>query len=222
VSAEREAAARAALAGGGARDWSARNPGNRAIRAELAAAALAAAAPLDGELLDAGCGTGWWLERLAAEGIAAGRLHGVDLLAERVAAARERCPGAHVERADVARLPYADGRFAAVFLFTVLSSLPDRASVRAAAAEAWRVLAAGGRLVVWEPRVPTPANRATRLVRLADLEAATGVHPRAQALTVAPPLARRLGARAARGYPRLARVGVLRTHRLAVCERPSR
>jgi SAM-dependent methyltransferase len=212
VSAEREAAARAALAGGGARDWSARNPGNRAIREELAVAALAAAAPIAAgppgrAFLDAGCGTGWFLERLAAEG--AEDLHGVDLLTERVAAAAARVPSARVERADVGELPYGDGRFAAVFLFTVLSSLPDRASVRAAVAEAWRV---GERVIVWEPRVPTPRNRATRLVRLADHEAATGVRPQTHSLTLLPPLARRLGPRA---YARLAAVPALRTHRLA-------
>jgi hypothetical protein len=79
------------------------------------------------------------------------------------------------------------------------------------------VLAPGGRLVVWEPRVPTLGNRVTRLVRPAELEGATGVVAARRSLTVAPPLARRLGPR---WYARLARVPALRTHRLLVLERP--
>ena len=40
--------------------WDIANPGNRAIREELASAMLEAlgGVPTDGELLDAGCGTG--------------------------------------------------------------------------------------------------------------------------------------------------------------------
>jgi SAM-dependent methyltransferase len=210
-----EDTARAAVARGSAR-WGLANPGNRAIREELAAALLAAA-PAHGPLLDAGCGTGWWLARLAAAGTPAERLHGIELLPERVAAARAACPAAEIRRGDVTALPYADGRFAAVFLVTVLSSLGGCGAVAAATAEAWRVLGPGGRLVVWEPRVPTPGNRVTRLVRPAQLEAVTGVRARRRSLTLAPPLARRLRPGA---YARLARVPALRTHRLLVLERP--
>jgi SAM-dependent methyltransferase len=204
------------------RAWDAANPGNAAIRGELAGALLEAAAPaLRGgrELLDAGCGTGWWLERLLAEGVPADRLHGLERDPARVAAARRRAPGAAVVEGDAAELPYADGRFGAVFLITVLSSL-GRAGASQAAREAWRVLAPGGRLVVWEPRVPTPLNSSTHLVRPRAIGAVTGAAAEIRAITLAPPLARRLGSRAPRWYPRLAALGPLRTHRIAVWTRP--
>src|SRR4051794_16613522 len=115
-----EDTARAAVAGSAAR-WGLENPGNRAIREELAAALLAST-PAAGLLLDAGCGSGWWLARLAAAGCAPERLHGIDLLAERVAAGRAACPDADVRQGDVTALPYEDGCFTGVFLVTVLSS----------------------------------------------------------------------------------------------------
>ena len=203
------------------RAWDAGNPGNAAIREELAAALLQASSPaLRGsrELLDAGCGTGWWLERLLAAGIQPERLHGLERDPARVTAAGRRAPGAPVIEGDVSSLPYEDGRFGAVFLVTVLSSL-ERAAVATAAREAWRVLAPGGQLVVWEPRVPTP-NRSTHLVRPAAIEVVTGVEAQTWTLTVAPPLARRLGPRSVRWYPGLAALRLLRTHRLAVWTRP--
>ena len=200
-----------------ARRWAAENPGNQAIRAELAAAALRAAEPAlrgGGSVLDAGCGTGWWLARLLEAGVAAERLHGIDRDAGRVAAAARRAPGAQVAEGDVRALPYADGAFAAVFLLTVLSSVDGAAR---AAAEAWRVLAAGGLLVVWEPRVPNPLNRATRLVRARDL--GLGAPRSSASITLLPGLARRLGRHTAAWYPRLARVPALRTHGLTVFAR---
>ena len=204
------------------RAWDAANPGNAAIREELAAALLEAAEPAlrDGrELLDAGCGTGWWLERLLGAGVPAGRLHGLDLDPVRAEAARRRAPGASVADGDATALPYADGRFGAVFLVTVLSSL-GRGGADRVAREAWRVLAPGGRLIVWEPRVPTPLNRSTHLVRPGTISAVTGAAAWTRAITLAPPLARRLGSRASRWYPRLAALGPLRTHRIAVWTRP--
>lgn len=146
-------------------------------------------------------------------------MHGVDLLEPRVAAARAAVPAADVRLADVRRLPFEAATFDAVFLFTVLSSLPSAAAVREALAETRRVLAPGGAIVVWEPRVPTPGNRATRLVGARELRAAAGPPAAEVTLTLLPPLARRLGAATPGLYGRLSRLRPLRTHRLAICRR---
>lgn len=207
-----------------ARAWSAANPGNRAIRDELADRLLARlpASP-DGraEALDVGCGGGWWLARLRAAGWDAGRLHGVDLLAARVEAARRAVPGARVARADARRLPYGDGRCAVVTQLTALSSLASRADAAAALREAWRVLAPGGALLVYEPRWPTPRNPHTIRIDRRLLAATLGRPVAAEPLTLLPPLARRLGPLTGRAYPALSRLRALRTHALLVAVKPA-
>jgi hypothetical protein len=76
------------------------------------------------------------------------------------------------------------------------------------------VLAPGGVLLIYEPRMPNPLNRHTLLIKDSDLDAAE-VTPRDQiGLTVVPALARRLGRRTQERYERLARLPFLRTHRL--------
>jgi ubiquinone/menaquinone biosynthesis C-methylase UbiE len=200
------------------RRWSAENPGNRAIRAELVSAVFALAGTelaRAGEILDVGCGSGWWLERLAGTASVHGALHGVELLDQRVNAARERVPSATVVAGDARRLPFTDRRFGLVSLFTVLSSLPGRPDVTQALREAARVLAHDGALVVWEPRVPTPGNRSTVFVSRALVRGAlASMTCQAYATTLLPPLARRLGRGTERLYPLLVSIPILRTHRL--------
>jgi ubiquinone/menaquinone biosynthesis C-methylase UbiE len=199
------------------RAWAADNPGNAAIRAELlshlrrlAASEIAGT----GAILDMGCGRGWCLSALVEDGVPPERLNGVDIQPERVAAARQAVPGAEIAVGDAHNLRFPDESFALVLQFTLLSSLGSHGAIRKALGEGIRVLAPGGLLLIYEPRVPNPLNRNTLLVSDEDL-AAAGVAPREQvSLTLVPALARRLGRRTDRWYPRLARVPFLRTHRL--------
>jgi ubiquinone/menaquinone biosynthesis C-methylase UbiE len=199
------------------RAWAAGNPGNVAIRDELLAAVLELGNPQlrgTGDILDVGCGTGWLLRALVVAGIAPARLHGVDAQESRVQAARAALPGATIEVGDAQRLAFDDSSCELVTMMTLLSSLPSRKAIRVALAEGRRILAPGGLLLVYEPRVPNPFNRNTLLLRNADLEAA-GITPHSQiSLTVLPPLARRLGSGVRSRYARLAKLPPLRTHRL--------
>lgn len=182
----------------------------------------------DGLLLDAGCGSGWWLQALAQAGVSPQRLIGVDLLEERVAAARRRLAGvdmpaerihagrpstsgARLVQGDVRALPVADGSCALVLLFTVLSAMGGRQEVRRALTEVRRVLAPGGAVLIWEPRIWSP-NPYTRLVRLRELRSGLGGEVSACSVTLLPPLARRAG----RLYGPLVRLPILRTHRLVL------
>lgn len=197
------------------RQWSAANPGNKAIRAELLESALQIAGVdlRPAHVLDIGCGGGWWLSALAKSGAVEQRLHGIDLIEARVISARARLPAADIRCEDATALPWETGTMDLVLLFTVLSSV-DRAAAGSILSEARRVAAPGGRILVYEPRVPTPANRSTAWVRRSHLTPHLGPPQRSISLTLAPPLARRLGRATGALYPVLVRVPWLRTHRL--------
>ena len=100
--------------------------------------------PLEGaRILDAGCGLGLYLQRFRQF---SGRVHGIDVDAERVREARLTLP--HVLQASAERLPYVEGAFDVVLSHEVLEHLRDDAG---AVAEAYRVLKPGGHLVLFAP-----------------------------------------------------------------------
>ncbi len=212
-----------------ARRWDAANPGNVAIRSELVQAVWSLAGPelaAARDVLDVGCGSGWWLAELAADGRIRAGLHGLDLLDQRAQAARERLgQRAQIARGDARGLPYDDASFDVVSLFTVLSSLTGPTDIKRVLRQAARVLRPAGVLLVWEPRVPNPLNRHTRLVSQALIRSELGAASyQARTTTVVPAVARRLGSRTPSVYLRLSQVGALRTHRLTAARaipRPS-
>ena len=145
------------------RAWDARNPGNVILRAEVLERILAETADqraAGADVLDVGCGGGWWLAQLARAGVPAQRLHGVDLIAERVERVRSSVPGARVEVADAAALPFGDARFGVVLLLTTLSSAGGPARRRALLVDARRVLAPGRRADRLRAALAQPAQPA--------------------------------------------------------------
>lgn len=74
-------------------------------------------------VLDAGCGEGETLDRLA--GVLPPFPVGIDLNQESVDFAAERLPDATIRRADLLELPFEDDSFDLVFCLEVLEHLPD-------------------------------------------------------------------------------------------------
>ena len=112
------------------------------------AAMAQAIRPLLGEtLLEIGCGGGDLLRDLA-EGVGTnGRVCGIDLSADQIAAAQANCsafPNVELEVGSALELPYPAAAFDAVVTMQVLEYMPD---VPRAVAEMRRVLRAGGRVV---------------------------------------------------------------------------
>jgi SAM-dependent methyltransferase len=91
---------------------------------------------------DAGCGTGRAVAEMAALGA---RAVGVDLSEKMLAMARDRFADGDFRLGDAAALPFGDGELGGYRADKVLHTLPEPA---AAVAEAWRVLAPGGRAVL--------------------------------------------------------------------------
>lgn len=123
-----------------ARHWWFAAVHGHALAALRATSAAAAAAPI----LDAGCGTGGLLRRLA-EAFPGRPLVGIDIAGAALACARAKTRAGLV-RGSVSELPFASGRFGAVVSIDVLC---HRAVDPAAAlAEFHRVLVPGGRLLM--------------------------------------------------------------------------
>jgi SAM-dependent methyltransferase len=197
------------------RRWSASNAGNALIREQLLDRVLELTGTqraAGAQVLDIGCGRGWWLGRLADSGVDPVLLHGVDLIADRVDATARRVPGATVLHADAAGLPFEDARFGVVLMFTTLSSAVARGRRERALAEARRVLAPGGLLLVYEPRLPNPRNRHTRRVPRGELDRVPGASVVHESLTLLPALARAAGRRGRS----LHALPALHTHRLSI------
>ncbi|WP_417802776.1 class I SAM-dependent methyltransferase [Thermophilibacter provencensis] len=106
-------------------------------------------------VLDLGCGTGALAERLL-DAIPGCSLTGVDLSPRMVEVARVRLAGrADVLLGDAERLPFHDAAFDVVVCNDSFHHYPDP---ERATFQAWRVLAAGGALVVGDVWQPTPAR----------------------------------------------------------------
>jgi ubiquinone/menaquinone biosynthesis C-methylase UbiE len=167
-------------------------------------------------VLDIGCGTGADLVRIAGL-LPDAELHGVDLSQARIEAARQAVPGADLRVQGAEALSFADRSFQVVVLSTVLSSILDADTRRRVAAEALRVTSEDGVLLVYDMRLPSPANRNVRAIGKRELRALLpGSRIRAQAITVLPPIARTVCRVWPRMYRHLARISPLRSHYLSV------
>ncbi len=111
------------------------------------------------EMLDVGCGQGDWLRMVLEWGGRAERLHGIDLLPDRIAKARELSPPGMDLRVECGwELPYPDGRFDLCAASTVFSSILDHDWQKAVAREMARVLRPGGWVMVFDYAVSDPKN----------------------------------------------------------------
>ncbi len=196
-----------------------RNPGNQRLLTERQALARTILerggfVPL-GErwVLDVGCGTGSELAWMLNLGATASRLVGVDLLPDRVAAARSAYPELEFRAGNAEHLDFVDARFDLVMTFTVFSSILDESMAVNVAAEIVRVLRPGGGLLWYDFRYDSPANRSVRGVterRVRHLF--PKLEGRLHSVTVLPPVARRLGPLTPVAYPALAKVPPFRSH----------
>jgi SAM-dependent methyltransferase len=169
------------------------------------------------DIVEVGCGAGGNLLDLLRLGADPERLRGIELLPDRVAAARACLPATvRVDCADATRIRLAPAGADAVLAFTVFSSVLDDALRRALAAAIWGWLRPGGGVMVYDFAVDNPSNAAVRALTHRQV---LDLFPEAQAwklpLTLAPPVARALGRMSSRLVaPASSLLPMLRTHRL--------
>lgn len=207
--------------------WSVSNRGNQKIVAERTAKlhhmlASAQFLPLGTcRILDIGCGNGDVLASYLMWGAKPENLYGIDLLENRVTAAKQRHPTFHFKLGNAENLPYPDSYFDIVMFFTVLSSILDSTMRHNVATEAERILKPGGAIVWYDFRYRNRRNPYTRPMTKSDIEE---LFPSFQinlvTVTLLPPLARRLGPFTSSLYPILAAIPLLRTHMIGLLVKP--
>lgn len=126
-------------------------------------------------VLELGCGTGEFTQRVARAGA---RLVALDLSGELLARARDKIgKGASFLRANAHVLPFSDASFDAVYGCSVLHHLDAEIALR----EVRRVLRPGGRLVFSEPNLMNP--QVFLMFKVERLKPHYGVSPDEMAFT---------------------------------------
>jgi len=207
--------------------WSPANAGNRAIRHEREFKSRerlkqSGFFPLtERRILDVGCGTGEQLGTFLHWGAKPENLFGIDLIPDRIRAAQHLLPQVGFRVGNAEALPFADGHFDLVTVFTVFSSILDHWMAVNVSDEINRVLAPGGVVLWYDFRTNNPFNRHVRgLSRRRIQQLFPGFAVALQTVSLLPPLARRLGVLACLLYAPLAALPFLRTHLLGLLTKP--
>ena len=175
----------------------------------------------DTRVLEVGCGTGAWIRDFVKWGVPPENIWAVDLLPDYLAEARHRCAaGVHLECCSATSLPFAPSSFDLVLQATMFSSILDPTVRRVVAAEMLRVAAPDGGILWYDLHVNNPWNSDVRGVSRAELtELFPGCRIDLRAISLAPPLARRIAPRSHVLWLLLSSVPWLCTHYLGVIRR---
>lgn len=170
------------------------------------------------QILEIGCGTGLWLREFIKWGGRPQNITGVDLLSDRVAIARERCPeGMRIECGSATKLGFSDCSFDLILQSTVFSSVLNPSVRQQIASEMLRVVKDDGVILWYDFHVNNPRNPdvigidRTEIFRLFP-----GCRIELQRITLAPPLARLLAPYSLMICSLLQGSRVLNTHYLGV------
>jgi ubiquinone/menaquinone biosynthesis C-methylase UbiE len=165
-------------------------------------------------ILDVGCGGGYDLSYWLSAGWPPSALAGVDLVKERIAIARDRCPGVDLRITSGSELPFASDSFDVATAVTVFSSILDLSVRRRLFDEMRRVVRPGGSIFVYDFVIKNPRNPDVVAISYGRLIAMGGrptesvsITPLIQAVALASRFGRRLTRIAMRFAPR--------THRLS-------
>ncbi|KQW42105.1 MULTISPECIES: class I SAM-dependent methyltransferase [unclassified Roseateles] len=173
--------------------------------------------PSEWRATEVGCGAGGNLLDLLRLGLLPSHLSGIELLPERLTAARASLPeGVRLIAGDASEADIAPASQDMVLQSTVFSSILDDALQRRVADAMWRWLKPGGAIVWYDFTINNPRNpdvRGVPLNRVRELFPQGRLTVRR--VTLAPPLARALPS----AYRVLNLFPFLRTHRLIWIQR---
>ena len=143
-------------------------------------------------ILELGCGSGGVILEYLIFGAAVHKLHGAELLFNRVQMAHHTLANLPLTNADGQNLPYATHSFDLSMHFTVFSSIQDDEIKTNVAREMLRVTKPNG-MILWYDFWLNPTNPQTRGIRRAEI---CRLFPNCtfefHKITLAPPIARRV------------------------------
>ena len=196
----------------------------QAMTLRLLATRAAAWGPVaDWRLTEVGCGAGGNLMDMLRIGLQPEHLTGIELLPERLQSARAALHAAvQLLPGDASQADVPHGSQHLVLQSTVFSSILDDDLQQRLAAAMWRWVRPGGAVLWYDFIVDNPRNPDVRGVPVKRMRA---LFPEGRAtvrrITLAPPLARAVCRLHPRGYGVLNAVPLLRTHVLALIQKPA-
>ncbi len=175
----------------------------------------------DCTVLEVGCGSGQWLRDFVKWGARPEHTVGVDLLPERIKAARELCAtGTKLFASNAMRLNFDDATFDIVLQSTVFTSILDEVMRRQVAREMLRVVRPHGVIVWYDYRVDNPWNRDVRGLSKREIrELFPSCEVELQPITLVPPLTRMMARYTWLGCHLLSKLPFLCTHYLGVIKK---
>jgi SAM-dependent methyltransferase len=174
------------------------------------------------KLLEMGCGSGKNLLRFLQLGFRSENLAGVDLLEERVVAARELLPsGVQLHCGDASGVDLPDAHFDVVFQSMMCSSILDQDLLARVCRKMWSLVRPGGGVLWYDFIFDNPSNPDVRGIRMNELLNLFPARDRYRwRVTLAPPVARLVTRVHPALYAGFNLIPWLRTHRLVWIPKP--
>jgi ubiquinone/menaquinone biosynthesis C-methylase UbiE len=172
-------------------------------------------------ILEIGCGTGYWLREFIKWGAQPANISGIELLPDLVTKARQLCPeSVRIYCGNAAQLPFADATFDLVLQSTVFTSILDGWMKQQIAAEMLRVAKRGGQILWYDFHLNNRWNRDVRGIRRREIhQLFPGCQIQLRRLTLAPPLVRFLAPYSWMVCHLLGKIPWLCTHYLGVIQK---
>ncbi len=171
---------------------------------------------------EAGCSTGYNLRQLVQWGARPEHIAGIDLNPEAVEYCRSRSREVRVHLGSADAISEPTGTFDISLAFTLFSSVPDDAVAAGIGGELLRITRPGGLILVYDMRRKSPRNPNVHPISKQDLRRwFPGCRMLSRSITLAPPVARRVGSVAPWFYGPLAAIPPLRTHTMTIVRLPS-
>ena len=146
---------------------------------------------LKGIILDVGCGTGGLLRDFIKYGATPDNLYGIDLLEERIEAAKKLSPNINFICENSEKIPFDDNHFDICMQFTVFSSIFDFNMKKNIAKEMIRVLKSNGIILWYDFFYDNPGNPDVKGIKKKEIyELFSGNKIFLRRITPAPPLSR--------------------------------